>query len=183
MARLSKVAPEAATGKVKALYGRVEGALGLVPNMVQTMAVSPAVAEGWFALNGALSTGSLGAALGEKLALGVGEANRCDYCLSAHTAIGRSIGVSDGELEASRRLESPSAKEAAALRLAAQIVDARGAVTDEQLEVARDAGLSDGDIAEVVGHVVLNVFTNYFNRLARTEIEFPVVRSFQQEAA
>ena len=63
------------------------------------------------------------------------------------------------------------------LRLARRVVDTRGDVSDHDLQAARSAGLEDREIVEVVAHVALNVFTNYFNRLARTEIDFPVVRA------
>jgi hypothetical protein len=59
---------------------------------------------------------------------------------------------------------------------ARRIVETRGHVLDEDVRSARSAGLSDANIAEVVGHVALNTFTNDFNKVARTEIDFPRVR-------
>lgn len=64
----------------------------------------------------------------------------------------------------------------AALRLARAIVEARGHVSDADVGAAHDAGLSDAEIAEVTAHVALNVFTNYFNSLAGTEVDFPAVQ-------
>jgi alkylhydroperoxidase family enzyme len=40
------------------------------------------------------------------------------------------------------------------------------------------AGYTDGEIGEIVGHVALNVLTNYFNNTAKTEIDFPVVNGY-----
>jgi alkylhydroperoxidase family enzyme len=59
--------------------------------------------------------------------------------------------------------------------LASEILESRGNVTDAELAAARQAGITDGEIAEVVAHVALNVLTNYFNVLARTEVDFPLV--------
>ena len=38
---------------------------------------------------------------------------------------------------------------------------------------------TDGEIAEIIAHVALNVFTNYFNRAAQTDIDFPLVTAGQ----
>ena len=56
-------------------------------------------------------------------------------------------------------------------------MDERGHLTDADLQRARAAGLSDGEIVEVVANAVLNIFTNYLNTAGQTEIDFPVVRA------
>jgi alkylhydroperoxidase family enzyme len=73
-------------------------------------------------------------------------------------------------------------KTTAALRLAEQIVQTRGDVSDQELVAARAAGLGDAEIAEVAAHVALNTYTNYLNRLARTEIDFPKVTTARARA-
>jgi hypothetical protein len=47
----------------------------------------------------------------------------------------------------------------------------------------KQAGLSETEIGEIVAHVAINVFTNYFNIAFETEIDFPVVRTQQAKAA
>ncbi len=59
--------------------------------------------------------------------------------------------------------------------LASAVNDTRGAVTDEDLRAVRDAGGTDEEIAETIGHVALNVLTNYVNKAADVEIDVPVV--------
>ncbi len=86
--RVTAVDPSQTTGKTKELLDTVQASLGLTPNMMRTMAQSPAVLEGYLALNKALGHGTLSAKVREEIALAVGEANRCEYCVSAHTAIG-----------------------------------------------------------------------------------------------
>lgn len=83
MPRLHQIAPEAATGKAKELLDAVKGKLGLVPNITRAMANSPAVLEGYLGLSGAVGKGSLSAKSREQIALAVGQANQCDYCLAA----------------------------------------------------------------------------------------------------
>ena len=46
-------------------------------------------------------------------------------------------------------------------------------MSDAELEDVREAGFDYGVIAEVVAHVALNLFTNYFNNVAETDIDFP----------
>ncbi|MGO9959511.1 MAG: carboxymuconolactone decarboxylase family protein [Solirubrobacteraceae bacterium] len=176
MSRISPVDPATANAKAKPLLDAVQAKLGVTPNMMRTMAQSPAVLEGYLNLSGALSKASLGGALGELIALDVAEANRCGYCLSAHTYLGTNVAKLSGEqIEAARDADSTDAKTRAALQFARQINEQRGDVTDEQVRAVRAAGYDDAAIAEIVAHVALNVLTNYFNVAAQVEIDFPVV--------
>jgi AhpD family alkylhydroperoxidase len=141
--------------------------------MMRTMAAAPAVLDGYLQLSGALAEGTLPAKVRERLALAIGEANQCDYCVATHSAIGRTVGLTGDEIRDSRLGTAVDAKTDALIRFARKVVDARGRVTDRDLEQVRAAGISDGAIAEVVAQVALNIFTNYFNLVAGTEIDFP----------
>lgn len=173
MSRLNVVNPVEANDKVKGLLGAVKAKLGVVPNLTKVMANGPAVLEGYLGLSGALGGGTLTAKLREQLALTIGEANGCDYCLSAHSASGKRLGLTDGQVIAAREGRSEDPKAGAALAFARRVVDARGKVTDADLFAVRDAGFTDGEIAEIVAHVALNTLTNYLNNVAETEIDFP----------
>src|SRR5262245_7274389 len=173
--RLTAINPANARGEAKELLDALQKKLGKVPNMMRTMAQSPPVLKGYLALHGALAGGVLGTKLGEELALAVAEVNECGYCASAHTALGKMAGLTADQATAALHGRGTDARASAALRLARQVVDSRGDVGDEDLAAARAAGLGEPEIAEVVAHVALNVFTNYFNRLAATEIDFPKV--------
>lgn len=177
MSRLLTVDPAAATGKSKELLTAVQAKLGLTPNMTRVMANSPAVLESYLAFSGALAGGLLHAKLREQLALITAQANHCDYCLSAHTAIGKMVGLNSEQILEARKGESSSPKTTAALTFAARVLDAKGEITDSDLAAVRAAGFSDGEIAEIIAHVALNVFTNYFNIAADVEIDFPKVSS------
>jgi AhpD family alkylhydroperoxidase len=111
--------------------------------------------------------------LREQIALAVAQENDCDYCLAAHTALGRSVGLSDEAIRDSRRGASPDSKTDAALRFARLIVEKRGRVSDEDVARVRYAGHTDAEIAEIVANVAVNIFTNYFNHVAETEVDFP----------
>jgi uncharacterized peroxidase-related enzyme len=183
MSRLTKINPHQATGKAKTLLDAVNGKLGLVPNMTRIMANSPAVLEGYLNFSGALAGGALSPKLREQIALVVAEANTCGYCLSAHTAIGKLVGLSPVEVESAREGVATDAKAGAALRFAKALVTERGFVNDGEIESLRRLGFSDGEIAEIIANVALNVFTNYFNHVAETDIDFPVVNPQSTRAA
>lgn len=182
MPRIAPVTRENAHLKAQPLLDNVQQSLGIVPNLMATLAVAPAALDGYLALSGALAKGALTAQQREQIALTIAQANSCDYCLSAHTTIGRGAGLDDAALLASRRAEAPLPETQALLTLAAQIVETRGQITDTDLRDARAAGLSDSQIVEVVSHVALNIFTNYLNHVAATVVDFPAV-SHQDVAA
>jgi len=175
MTRLQPLDPATATGKTKELFNAVQGKLGSVPNMMRTMANSDAVLEGYLNLSGVLSKGAINARTGELLALAISESNACDYCLAAHNFIGEKLLKTDpAVLEAARKGESNDPKTQAILQFAKTLVSKNGLVNNDDVNTAKNAGLSDAEISEVVAHVALNVLTNYFNNTANTEIDFPV---------
>jgi uncharacterized peroxidase-related enzyme len=182
MPRLTPLEPATATGEAKELLDRIQAAFGMTPNMARTMARNPAVLKGWIELNGALGK-TLTRELNEQIAITVAEENGCGYCLSAHTAIGGLVGIDEHALACSRSGKSSDPKVAAALKFA-QAVNAKGGdVSDDDLAEVRAAGYDDADIAAIVGHVALNVLTNYFNLVAQPVIDFPEVTPRMAKAA
>ncbi|MFO0917781.1 MAG: carboxymuconolactone decarboxylase family protein [Planctomycetaceae bacterium] len=174
-ARISPVDVASAEGRTQELFANIKSRFGKVPNTMKTMAHSPAVLEGYLAFAGALAQGTLPAKLREQLALTVGQFNNCEYCVSAHTLTGKLAGLTADEVVAARHGEATDPKSQAALELALTILNQRGEVPEEDFAAARQAGLDDAEIAEVVAHVALNTFTNYFNQTVQTEVDFPRV--------
>jgi AhpD family alkylhydroperoxidase len=143
--------------------------------MTKAMANSPAVLEAYLGLTGTLARGTFDAALRERIAITVAEANGCEYCLSAHTYIGANVaGVDAAELDRAREADSEDPHIRAVLRLANAIVRGSGLVADSLIADVRAAGVTDAEIAETVGHIAVNVLTNYFNNLAGTDNDWPV---------
>jgi uncharacterized peroxidase-related enzyme len=175
MSRLQVVDPSVATGKAKDLLDAVKAKLGLVPNMTKVMANSPEVLEAYLGFNGALAGGHLDPKIREQLALVTAQQNHCNYCLSAHTAIGKMVGLNQEQIVASREGKGNSQKATAALMFATRVLDSKGQISESDLTAVRAAGFSDGEIAEIIAHVALNVFTNYFNVATEVDIDFPKV--------
>ena len=120
--RISAIPTSTTDAKVVPLYAAVKGALGMVPNLMQVLGNSPAALQGYLSLNGALGTGVLPAAVRERLALLVAEANGCDYCLAAHTLLGKHAGLDAAESQRARLGTSQDAFANAALVLGRAVV-------------------------------------------------------------
>jgi uncharacterized peroxidase-related enzyme len=183
VSRIKQINPETATGRAKELLGAVKAKLGLVPNMTRAMASAPAVLDGYLRFNAALNTGTIPAKVREQIALAVAQVNGCDYCLAAHSAVGRMVGLTAEQIRDSRLGTAVDPKTDALIRFATKVVATRGRVSDADLEDIREAGFDDGVIAEVVAHVALSIFTNYFNNTAETDIDFPKAEALHQEPA
>lgn len=180
MERIKAINPAEATGKARELLDGVEKKLGMTPNLMRTLAQSPAALAGYLNFSEALSRGSLPARFREQIALVVAETNGCAYCLSAHSALGRMHGLSPEEMLDSRRGEATDSKARAGLIFARRMVTERGMVSDSDLAKVRTAGFSDGEITELIANVAINLFTNYFNHVAGTVVDFPPVSPLQE---
>lgn len=181
--RVAPIDPQSAADSVKRTFEAVRANLGFVPNGVKVLAASPHALRGYLGLSAALHAGALSTAERERLAILTAHRNDCGYCLAAHTHAGRAAGLSESELRASRDGVASDRRGAALLRLATAVIDYRGDVPDDELVAARRAGLTDAELIEVVAEVSLNTFSNYANRFARPELDFPPVTEHAQTTA
>jgi len=177
MSRLTQISDTDASPAAAELFGAIKSKVGMVPNLYRIMANEPAVLAANLSLGEALGKGSFDPKTREAIALVTAGANNCDYCASAHTAISKNLNVDDAEITARLQGKSADPKVQAILTFAKSVVDTRGFVSDEDITNARKAGLSEGEIVETVANVVANIFTNYVNHVADTDIDFPVVKA------
>ena len=167
---------DAAPAASQPLLEAVKKQLGVVPNLFRLVSTSPAALEGYLGLSGALAKGALPAQTRERIALAVAEINGCDYCLSAHSYLGKNLAkLDDAEIAANRAGASNDPKADAAVRFTAKVARERGHVGEDDLRAVKLAGYSDAQVIEMVLHVALNTWTNYINEVAKTDIDFPVV--------
>jgi uncharacterized peroxidase-related enzyme len=156
------------------LLEAVKKQLGVAPNLFRIVGNSPIGLEGYLGLNGALGRGTLDVRTRQRLAILVAELNGCDYCLSAHTYLGKNVAkLDDAEMAANRDGTSADPRARAALVFAAKVVGARGHVTEADVQAVKTAGYDDAQIIEILLHVALNTLTNYVNTALATEIDFP----------
>jgi len=177
MARLNHVSDHDASSEVAEIFTAIKGRIGMVPNLYRVAANQPAVLRALLGATDALSKGKFDARTREAISLAVAGANGCDYCASAHSAISASLKVDQSAIGEHLAGRSREPRLHAILALALAIVAKRGDLAEEDLTAARKAGLSEVDIVETVGNVVVNIFTNYLNNVARTDIDFPVKRA------
>ncbi|HEX5355364.1 MAG TPA: peroxidase-related enzyme [Aquabacterium sp.] len=175
MSRLPLHHTAQAPAQSQALLQQIQQAFGTVPNMFKAVSNSPAALQSMWGSFGALGGGSIDAQLGEQIAVAVADRNACEYCLAAHTALGRKAGVSSQDMQAAQQGESANPRTAAALRFALKLVNDRGQVADHDVQALREVGFSDGQIVEILAHVALNLFTNYVNVAFAVPVDFPAV--------
>ena len=174
MQRIKAINPKTATGKTKALLARIQKTHGEISNMMHTMANSPVVLEGFLKFSDAIAGGTLSTRLREQIALAVAEVNDSQYCISLHTAGAKSLGLSEDDLTACRRFASTDPMEEVALQFTFRLVMNRGETSALDLERVRRAGFSDAEIVEIIANVALNIFANYFNKVAGVAVDSPV---------
>jgi len=175
MTRIPMIDPTAASGRTRTLLDGVVAKRGRVSDMMRVMANSPATLEGYLGFGTALGSGVLPAALRERIAIAVAEANACGVCLAAHTHFGRDEGLTDIELSSARGAESADPSAAAALRFALAVMRTIGHVSDLALDEVKAAGFGDAAIMEITAVVFMNVFTNAVNHIAETIPDYPAV--------
>jgi uncharacterized peroxidase-related enzyme len=176
MSRIALVTPATTEGQAGQLLAQIHGAFGATPNMFRAVANSPAALQSMWGSFAALGGGTLGARLGEQIAVAIADRNDCEYCLAAHTALGRKAGVSADAMRAAQAGRSDDPKTAAALRFALAIVERRAHIGEADVQAVRDAGFDDGQIVEIMAHVALNLFTNYVNVAFAVPVDFAAVQ-------
>ena len=160
----------------KALLDQIHGAFGATPNMFRAVANSPTALQSMWAAFGALGSGTLSAKLGEQIAVAVANRNACEYCLAAHTALGRKAGATADEMAAAQVGSASDAATQAALNFALKVVEQRAQITADDVQALRTAGFSDEAVMEILAHVALNLFTNYVNVAFDVPLDFPAVK-------
>ncbi len=173
MPRLNVVKPEDATGQVKEIYDDLTKKMGKVINIFQGMGNSPAALKAYLSMSGALGHGELSPQDREVVYLGVSQGNNCQYCVSAHTLLAKKAGLSDDEILSIRRFEAQSEKHQALLKFVTRVIETHGFVDDSEIAAVRDAGYTDGQIAEAIAYIGLATYSNLFNHVNGTKLDFP----------
>lgn len=176
MSNVALIDPATSSSAVKPTLDRINGAFGVVPNMFKAVANSPAALASMWGAFGALSGGKLGSRLGEEIAVAIANINGCEYCLAAHTALGRKAGASSEEIAAAQVGQSADPRTQAALTFALKVVKNRAAIAQSDVEILKSAGFDDEGVVEIIAHIALNLFTNYVNVALDVPVDFPGVK-------
>jgi uncharacterized peroxidase-related enzyme len=170
MPRISALTDDQVPAGSRPMIDAVKAKLGMAPNIIRTLAHSPAALGSYLGMSDTLSGTSLSGAQREEVALAVAQANGCGYCLSAHSLMAKGAGVTPEKQLAARQGEG-----SALVAFARKVTLTRAQLNDQDVADARAGGLSDAQIIEVLALVAFNTLTNYVNHVAATTIDFPVV--------
>ncbi|MBA0287765.1 carboxymuconolactone decarboxylase family protein [Stenotrophomonas maltophilia] len=175
MSRVPLIDAANTTADRQALLSQVHAAFGATPAMFRAVANSPAALQSMWGSFAALGGGRLSPLLGEQIAVAIANRNACEYCLAAHTALGRKAGASSEQMAAAQIGQSSDPATSAALDFALKVVEQRAQITDGDVQALRAAGFDDEQIVEILAHVALNLFTNYVNVAFDVPVDFPKV--------
>jgi len=175
MQRIKPIEQSTAVGKTAQLFETIQSQMGMIPNILSTIGQSSVALEGYLDFLNALNNGELSLQLREQIALCTAGVNQCDYCASAHSLMARNAGLTEQEVVSNLAGKSKDRQSQSALTFVSRILTKRGNIREEDLIDIRDAGFSEAEIVEIVANTIMNVFTNYFNHIAKTVIDFPVV--------
>ena len=173
MTRVATINADTASTETKSLIEVLQKKLGTVPNIFKNMGHSPAVLKAYMGLNEAAAQTSLSPTLREQISLIVGQTNHCNYCLSAHSTIGMSVGLSETDVINARKGHGKSPKEEAILQFAKSVVEKRGVLPTAEIDALKKAGVTDKELVEIIFLISINMFTNYFNHITDPVIDFP----------
>lgn len=175
MSRLHTIALSEATGRAAELFAAVKGSIGKVPNSyVGIGGNSPVALEAVLSLEAALKKSSLSAQDIEVVKLVVSETTGCDYCLAAHTLMGKKIGLTREAMLALRQgRPSGDARNDALAKFTLHLLTTSGTVAGDVVTAVKQAGVTDAQIVDTTMAVASIAFTNLFNRINDTTLDFP----------
>jgi len=174
MSRITPIEKDQAAGNIKPVFEQMQKNMGIVPNIFLNMANSPEALQGYLKLSELCGKTSLSKHLQEQLALVIAECNHCNYCLSAHSVIAKGVGLMDQEILNARKGHSQNPKDEAILLFAKSVFDKKGNISDKEIHDLKSHGVSDKELCEIMLILTLNFYTNYFNKIVNTEIDFPI---------
>ncbi len=177
MSRIPTPALDTATGATAEVYAQIKKAAGSVPNTFATIgAHGPAALKAMLAADSVLASGTLSKQDQETIKLLVSAVAGCDYCVAAHSLIGKMTGLPQEALKAIR-VGQPTgdAKRDALIRFVKLLASTSGTIGEAEFAAIKAAGYTDQQLVEISLAIAVIVFTNVFNRINDTAIDFPAV--------
>ena len=177
MSRIVTPALETATGATAEIYAQIKKAVGSVPNTFAAIgAHGPAALKAVLQADGVLAAGSLSKQDQETIKLVVSEVAGCDYCVAAHSLLGKLAGLKPDALRQIRTGQSTGdAKRDALAHFVRTLAQTSGTIGEAEVQAIRAVGYTDAQLVDISLAIALTVFTNVFNRINDTEIDFPAV--------
>lgn len=161
----------------KPLLQKSQQSFGMIPNLHGVMAESPQMLEAYQTMGNIAAQSSLTTEQRHVVLLAINVANRCHYCVPAHTMLAKKDGVEDATIDAIREERAIDDETLEALRLfTIDVVEKRGFVDDTDVEAFLNAGYSKANLLDVILVVSYKVLSNYVNHFAETPIDEPFAK-------
>jgi uncharacterized peroxidase-related enzyme len=177
MSRIHTPALDTATGATAEVYAQIKKAAGSVPNTFATIgAHGPAALKAVLAADGVLASSSLSKQDQETIKLLVSAVAGCDYCVAAHSLLGKMTGLPQDVLKAIRGGQpTGDGKRDALIRFVKLLASTSGTISADEFTAIKAAGYTDQQLVEISLAIAVTVFTNVFNRINDTAVDFPAV--------
>ena len=177
MSRLSVPNLESDTGPSGQIYAQIKKAIGSVPNTYAAIAAhGPSALKAVLAADAVVAAGTLTKRDQEVIKLVISAAGGCDYCVAAHSHLAKLAGLKPEVLRQIREGQpTVDAERDALVAFVRKLAQSSGTVSDEDFAAIKSAGYSDAQLVEISLIFATTVFTNVFNRINDTEIDFPAV--------
>jgi uncharacterized peroxidase-related enzyme len=177
MTRLTTINPADATGPAAELFANIKKAVGKVPNLFATIGThSPAALGAMLAVDAVIGKSSLSKIDVETIKLAVSEVAGCDYCIAAHTLMGKMAGLSPEAMRAVRAgTTTGDARRDALVHFVRTLVGSSGTVAASEVDAVLAAGYTEQQLIEISLSIASITFTNLVNRINDTTLDFPAV--------
>jgi uncharacterized peroxidase-related enzyme len=177
MSRLAVPSFESASGATAEIYAQIKKAVGNVPNTFAAIgAHGPSALKAVLGADAELAVGTLTKRDQETIKLVVSVVAGCDYCVAAHSLLGKLAGLKPEVLKQIRDGEpTGDAKCDALIRFVRGLAETSGTVSDDDFAAIKAAGYTDAQLVDISLAFATTVFTNVFNRINDTEIDFPAI--------
>ena len=156
----------------QAIFDKLKGMLSFVPNLYATFAHSATALGTYLNLQNAKS--SLNAKQREVVNLVVSQVNDCEYCLAAHTAVGKMVGFTDAQiLEIRKGTASFDPKLDALARFVREVAEKRGHVAAASTQAFLEGGWTQGNLVDVMMVIGDKIISNYLHGVTKIAVDFP----------
>jgi uncharacterized peroxidase-related enzyme len=163
-----ETAPEGSKGVLQS----VSKAYGVVPNLLATLAESPATVEAYATLSGIFDKSDFTPTERQIILMTNNRLNGCTYCMAAHSTVSKMQGLPADVISALRDGTALADTKLEALRVfTAKVVEQRGYMSDADVQDFLAAGYSKGNILEVILGTSLKIISNYTNHVANTPVD------------
>ena len=164
----------------QSLFDNLEKGIGFVPNLYAYFGKNDTALGDYLTLQNRKST--LKAKEREVINLAVSQVNKCQYCLSAHTAIAQMNGFSIDEiLEIRKGYSTKDTKLNALAQFSFEVAQHRGKISDAQIDKFFEAGYTEANLIDVIMVIGDKIISNYIHNITKFKVDFPAVETEIEE--